>query len=353
MARGRLKTFWSRPVNRFLVSLAVFLLSSWLCYHTLSEVVGPVAVHNDDFDAISSDQLTYPPLVVARFKPDNGARAPNPGDAALPLLAAEPPPATPVRHRPASMPTRLAEQARTVVAQADLLCRSGKIIKARTVLNRFAEHQTTLSVRQYAIKLGARTILSGHICPDDHLCYTYTVKPGDTLTRIAKNCQVPYQFICRINRITDPRRLRAGSRIKLLRGPVNAVVILHKFAIYLYLQDTLFARYDVAVGNKDRRTPTGTWLVTKRVRNPAYTDPDTGKVYGSTDPRNPTAGYWIAIKGLTGEAIGKTGFGIHGTVEPETIGKPASKGCIRMRPKEVADVFDMLQPGVSKVTIRP
>jgi lipoprotein-anchoring transpeptidase ErfK/SrfK len=47
----------------------------------------------------------------------------------------------------------------------------------------------------------------------------------------------------------------------------------------------------------------------------------------------------------------KAGFGIHGTVEPETLGTQASQGCVRMHNDAVAEVF-MLFPRGTIVTVR-
>nr|WP_189574631.1 L,D-transpeptidase [Marinobacter zhanjiangensis] len=43
---------------------------------------------------------------------------------------------------------------------------------------------------------------------------------------------------------------------------------------------------------------------------------------------------------------------IHGTPDTEPMGKPLSHGCIRMRNRDVINLFDRLEPGMP-VTIRP
>jgi lipoprotein-anchoring transpeptidase ErfK/SrfK len=45
-------------------------------------------------------------------------------------------------------------------------------------------------------------------------------------------------------------------------------------------------------------------------------------------------------------------YGIHGTIEPGSIGKAASRGCIRLADADVIDVYDFLVKG-SEVVIRP
>jgi lipoprotein-anchoring transpeptidase ErfK/SrfK len=48
--------------------------------------------------------------------------------------------------------------------------------------------------------------------------------------------------------------------------------------------------------------------------------------------------------------LGKS-YGIHGTIDPNSIGKAESRGCIRLRNQDVEEVYDMLAVG-SEVTIR-
>jgi lipoprotein-anchoring transpeptidase ErfK/SrfK len=44
-------------------------------------------------------------------------------------------------------------------------------------------------------------------------------------------------------------------------------------------------------------------------------------------------------------------LGIHGTNDPASIGRAESRGCIRLSPTDVDDVYDILSIG-SKVVIR-
>ena len=44
-------------------------------------------------------------------------------------------------------------------------------------------------------------------------------------------------------------------------------------------------------------------------------------------------------------------YGIHGTIDPDSIGKAASRGCIRLRDKDIVEVYDFLVKG-SEVVIR-
>ncbi len=47
------------------------------------------------------------------------------------------------------------------------------------------------------------------------------------------------------------------------------------------------------------------------------------------------------------------GYGIHGTVEPDSIGKDMSMGCVRLLPGEIEAVWELLVDGDSTVEIVP
>lgn len=93
----------------------------------------------------------------------------------------------------------------------------------------------------------------------------------------------------------------------------------------------LLAFYPASIGSPDRPTPSGTLKVTSTNEKPTYHyNPDYKfKSVKSREPfdvnpgpNNPVGAYWI---GLSAQ-----GYGIHGTAEPDKVGKSASHGCIRL-----------------------
>jgi LysM repeat protein len=258
--------------------------------------------------------------------------------------------------KPETLPTQDDNRIEQLLSESKELIDRGNLVKARTILNEYlAEHLESpdaAPVRERALELGKQTILGPTVSPDDPLCQTYKIDVGDTFGRLAKRNKIPFQFLCKLNPSADPHRLLEGQKIKVIKGPIHVKVTKHDLTMYVFLQNTLFAKYQVCLG-KNGKTPEGKWLVEDRIRRPVYVDPDTGQNYSSNDPKNPTGGFWIRLLGVAGGTVGKTGFGIHGTTEPESIGKFMSKGCIRMRNEEMAQVFDMLTPNVSEVYTLP
>lgn len=175
--------------------------------------------------------------------------------------------------------------------------------------------------------------------PKPHFVEPYIVQPNDQLRVIAGKYQLSWEYLAMLNR-TNPRRLQTGQKLKILKGPFAAIVDLSDFALTIHLQGYYVKRYQVGIG-KDGSSPVGKFAVLNKVENPQYTGPD-GKVISADDPSNPLGERWIDL----GES-----YGIHGTTEPDSIGKAASRGCIRMRDKDIIEVYDFLVKG-SEVVIR-
>jgi lipoprotein-anchoring transpeptidase ErfK/SrfK len=84
--------------------------------------------------------------------------------------------------------------------------------------------------------------------------------------------------------------------------------------------------YDVTVGKAGHETPTGSYKLSKVVWNPSWTPPDS-KWADTAEAKEP---------GERGNPMGRVKIFfedqlyIHGTAESESLGEPASHGCIRM-----------------------
>jgi lipoprotein-anchoring transpeptidase ErfK/SrfK len=92
--------------------------------------------------------------------------------------------------------------------------------------------------------------------------------------------------------------------------------------------------YATAVGAPASPTPSGTFTIVQRVPNPTWYGP--GKVVGPGKD-NPVGTRWLGLS--------RKGYGIHGTNSPRSIGKRASHGCVRMRNRDVEDLFRRVSVG--------
>ena len=76
------------------------------------------------------------------------------------------------------------------------------------------------------------------------------------------------------------------------------------------------------------------YQIAKRIENPTYYH--SGVVIGP-GADNPLGLRWIGLN--------VKGYGIHGTNHPNSIGKNASHGCIRLRNPDIRDLFARVQVG--------
>jgi len=248
--------------------------------------------------------------------------------------------------------------ARLVKQAEELLnARPAQLIKARNILNEALllpmSEQQHKYIRDTLSDLADKWLFSRLNFPQDPLCETYKVQPGDLLEKIGKTHKVPWEIIAQINGIPRPEALRAGTTIKVINGPFHAIVDRSDFRMDLYLQNTFVRSFRVGLGKPGYETPTGLWVVApggKLVR-PSWTDPDTHKRYEPDDPNYPLGSRWIGLKGIEGDAKGRTGFAIHGTVKPEEIGTAGSRGCIRLHNGDVILVYNLMMPGYSQVKV--
>jgi len=100
--------------------------------------------------------------------------------------------------------------------------------------------------------------------------------------------------------------------------------------------DSVIRVYAVATGKLSTPSPEGEFRVVNRVVHPTWFGPH-GVV--KPGPANPLGTRWL---GLSAQ-----GYGIHGTNAPDSIGKYASHGCIRMHNKDVEDLFNLVSVGTS------
>jgi lipoprotein-anchoring transpeptidase ErfK/SrfK len=94
--------------------------------------------------------------------------------------------------------------------------------------------------------------------------------------------------------------------------------------------------WDIAVGKPSTPSPEGEMTVISRIKNPTWYS--AGKIVGP-GPANPVGTRWIGLS--------KKGYGIHGTNQPDSIGKAASHGCIRMRNRDVEELFELVGAGAT------
>lgn len=217
--------------------------------------------------------------------------------------------------------------------------------------------QDVKSAKQLLDRVNAQLVFSSKHFADDPFATIYTVPPGGVLAKIAASHDVTAEMIMRINGISDPRKLRADQTLKIPNGPFHALVRKNDFVLELWLGEPeakgsmYVISYPVGLGASDS-TPTGVWAIKNKLKDPTYYSPRGEGVIDASDPKNPLGEFWIGLTGTDGHAVGKSSYGIHGTIDPASIGKQESMGCIRLKNEDVAQVYAALVEGKSTVTVK-
>ena len=118
--------------------------------------------------------------------------------------------------------------------------------------------------------------------------------------------------------------------------PRRIVVSIPDHKLALIEGDRVLRVYDIAVGKASTPSPEGAFRVVTRIAHPTYYH--AGKVVGP-GTSNPLGTRWLGLS--------VAGYGIHGTNVPQSIGKHASHGCIRMRNRDVEELFELVPVGVT------
>ncbi|MCB9844963.1 MAG: L,D-transpeptidase family protein [Phycisphaeraceae bacterium] len=255
--------------------------------------------------------------------------------------------------------------ARRALDEAELLIAKNDLLAARTVLNRELRDGNNSagdarSLREALAAINERLVFSPTIVPGDPMSEAYRIASGDVLVNIVKrhDLGVDWRLIQKVNALSAPERIRAGNTLKLVRGPFHAVVKKREYRLDLYWgpadspRDWLYIRsFPVGLGEGDS-TPIGVYQVKLCEANPAWTNPRTGERFSRSDPKNPIGEFWVGLEGL-GDAAVHTGYGLHGTIDPDSIGQQQSMGCVRMLPEDIELVFSAMKADASIVRIEP
>jgi lipoprotein-anchoring transpeptidase ErfK/SrfK len=115
-------------------------------------------------------------------------------------------------------------------------------------------------------------------------------------------------------------------------------------------KDGLIAQFTATMGSSRDPLPIGRWTVKGADYNPKWTynpsilkraDKSDPKVDVPAGPNSPIGVVWLDLS--------KPHYGIHGTNEPEKIGRAESNGCIRLTNWDAARLALMIKPGTVAV----
>ncbi|HVE44004.1 MAG TPA: L,D-transpeptidase family protein [Gammaproteobacteria bacterium] len=184
------------------------------------------------------------------------------------------------------------------------------------------------------------------------------VSRDDTVTTIAKKYDLGHNAMMNANPQVDP--LKAFKPDTLLQIPsqhllpnqarVGIIVNLPEMRMYYYVPHTQTVySYPVGIGKIGNTIPITEAVVTRKVKDPVWVPPDDIREFNlkqgvilpkimPAGPDNPLGPYAIYTSIPT--------YLIHSTIFPESIGRRASFGCIRMYESDIQTFFPTIAKGI-------
>lgn len=183
-------------------------------------------------------------------------------------------------------------------------------------------------------------------CPEKE---NYTIVAGDSLIKIANRFKTTVSLIQKSNGLDETNPMIYSDQVfRIYQADWNLKVSKSQFTLTLHDGDRLLKYYKIGIGRQDR-TPVGTFVINLKDFEPDWWRPGRRVLYG--DPENVLGTRWLGFVPTEDTDPTLRGFGIHGTWQPESIGKAASQGCIRMLNEDVNELFDIVPVSTRVVVI--
>lgn len=219
--------------------------------------------------------------------------------------------------------------------------RRGELVKAKEVYQRiiekFPDSKNILKIQEALDSVSIKILFSPVPTEDS---FFYEVQKGDTLVRLAKKFGTTAGLIAQANNVKDSV-IRVGKRLKISRAKFSVVVDKSQNILTLKSDGNIIKTYRVSTGKEDS-TPAGNFKITNKIIDPPWYPP-AGGVIPAGDPKNVLGSRWLGIS--------RAGYGIHGTSDPQSIGKSVTEGCVRMKNSDVEELYTIVPEGSEVVIV--
>lgn len=193
---------------------------------------------------------------------------------------------------------------------------------------------------------------------EDIIGHSFSIKArgGDTLASVGEDFGIGFHEMEEANPGINKKRMREGQHVVipaayiLPRYREGIVINIAEVRLYYFTKDGKYVHtYPVGLGRAEWRTPIADTKVVRKKIKPTWYVPDsirdfvfeqTGNLLPDSippGPENPLGPFAIYLQ--------KSGYLIHGTNQPWTIGKLISSGCVRMHNADVEELYNLVQVG--------
>ncbi len=166
----------------------------------------------------------------------------------------------------------------------------------------------------------------------------YEIKPGDTLTKIAKNFKTTPELIMKSNNLVGDKII-PGRKIKVWNAPFSILVDKSQSSLILKNDEEIIKTYIVSTGTNNS-TPAGNFKIVNKLKDPTWFK--AGAVVPPGSSENVLGSRWMGFD--------LPGYGIHGTTDPQSLGKQVTQGCVRLSNSDVEELYAIIPVG-TEVTV--
>ena len=167
----------------------------------------------------------------------------------------------------------------------------------------------------------------------------YSVKSGDTLSKIALNYNTSVSAIQKANGMTTTR-LNIGQKLKIPQSVWSIEIRRSDNKLLLKTNNKLFKIYNVYPGSAISQSFSGTFRIFSKQKDPVWRVD--GQTYQPGSAGNIIGARWMALKG-TGASANAAGTAIHGTNRAGTPDvSPGAPGYFRMSNDDVKELYDLV-----------
>lgn len=244
------------------------------------------------------------------------------------------------KQAPVEVTGKTAAPVRQMVQQAQNLTDQNDLAKAKetyqNIISDHPDYDDIESVQQQLESLNMQMLFSNAPGTDTIL---HEVQSGDTLGKLAKKYGTTIELIKRKNNLKS-NTIRLGQKLAIWTSPFNIFVDKSQNVLYLKKSNEVMKIYNVSTG-ENNSTPVGEFTIISRLEDPVWFNK--GIVVPPESPANALGTRWMGFD--------TPGYGIHGTIEPETIGQQVTAGCVRMLNQDVEELFSFIPTGTKVVIV--